>query len=445
MAVIDTGIGVPDEDRQIIFDDFHQSRRTIARGFGGLGLGLSICRRLVEMHGGEIAVHANDRAGTGSVFVVSLPTLQTDIDDMLRFCNGTVTIVTGEGGYVDAGLLRTLTQNHVVVEQMSIADTIERPIGMSASGTLLMNAAAVAAGGWQVIRQMKENAATRDRPVVLYAFGQAANASARVEYLSKPIGSAELIQVLQRKAGENSRAKTILVVDDDPDLLTMHASMIRNHFSACRVVTAAGGRDALELVRREAPDLILLDLMMPEMSGFDVLRELQGLEMARQVPVIVLTAKSVTREELDRLGRSVTAVLAKGVFTAEETLAHIQQTIDGDRPLAHEAQQLVRRALVYIHEHYGKPITRKNIAHQVHVSEDHLTRSFGRVLNMSPMTYLTRFRISRAKNLLDREEATIADVAAAVGFTSQFHFSDVFKKETGVSPSLYRRRVRTRS
>jgi len=134
-----------------------------------------------------------------------------------------------------------------------------------------------------------------------------------LEYLTKPINTPDLANALERLGCKESSAadddresscQTILIVDDDPGVLDMHAQIVRAKFPQDQVLLASGGREALQLLQTGHPNLVLLDLMMPEVDGFGVLEAMQKMETARQVPVIVISAKTLTEEEMTRLNRS---------------------------------------------------------------------------------------------------------------------------------------------
>jgi AraC-like DNA-binding protein len=133
----------------------------------------------------------------------------------------------------------------------------------------------------------------------------------------------------------------------------------------------------------------------------------------------------------------VVSVLEKGVFSVGETLEHIEDALDRSREMGTEARRMARRAMAYMHEHYGEPISRQDVASYVGLSERHLTRCFRREAGVPPMTYLNRYRVRRAKALLERGDRTVTEVAMEVGFSSGSYFSRVFGQEVGVSPSAY--------
>jgi YesN/AraC family two-component response regulator len=265
-----------------------------------------------------------------------------------------------------------------------------------------------------------------------------------IDYLTKPMGTAELAEALacqglldEEEHGEAE--KTVLVVDDELGVLEMHARVVQSQSPDCRVLRARNGREALEVVREEHPDLVLLDLMMPELDGFGVLEAMREEEMSRNIPVIVLTGQVLTEEDMARLNRGVASVLGKGLFSVEETLGHIEAALAHRRRLSVDTQRVVRRAMAYVHVHYAEQVPLKDIAAYVGLSEQHLIRSFRKEIGITPIDYLKRYRIRQAKALLEASDKTVTQVALEVGFTDSSYFARVFRREAGVSPSAYRR------
>lgn len=365
VMVSDTGLGIALDEQQVIFDEFRQSESSVARGYGGLGLGLAISKRLIEMHGGTIGVHSSGQEGGGSTFYFTLPTVKPLADQVL-------------------------------------------------SATLQ----------------------SRVKPGELVFSGLA------VGCLTKPIEPAELTQALDQHwlmAEGDLPLHTILVVDDEPNTLEMNARIVQSHSSSNRVLKAHHGREALDILERETVDLVLLDLQMPEMDGFSVLEMMRASERLRNIPVIVVTGKVLTETDMARLNRGVAAVLGKGLFSLDETTAHIRMALERKRRLSGEAQRLVRKAMAYIHEHYADPISRRDIAQHVSIAEDHLTFCFRQELGTTPIEYLQRYRIHQAKRLLKDSQRAITEVALDVGFSDSGYFSRIFRRITGMSPEAYRR------
>jgi YesN/AraC family two-component response regulator len=214
--------------------------------------------------------------------------------------------------------------------------------------------------------------------------------------------------------------------------------MVQSQSPAYRVLKARNGREALARLQETSVDLVLLDLMMPELDGFGVLEAMREVKATQQTPVIVLTAQTLSETDMARLNQGVATVLGKGLFSVEETLAHVEAALRRGRKLGSEAQRLVRKAMAYIHTHYTETLSRESLARYVGVSDDYLTRCFHQETGLAPMTYLNRYRINQAKLLLTEGRLNIAEVAEAVGFSDSNHFGRAFKREVGMSPSAYR-------
>lgn len=449
VAVSDTGLGIPAEEQQLIFDEFRQSDRTTARGYGGLGLGLAICKRLVELHGGTIGVQSSGKEGAGSTFTFTLPTMKGGLPSQetttRTLTQGqTVLMLTENPSCTDERLQGYLSRQGFAVKILPINENTDWMAQLIASppAAIVLDSQLASAQGWETMNLLKGNPATCDIPIMLYSLSQEQGSGSVLEldYLAKPIGTEELARALERQGLDGTDAeKIILIVDDEPAILEMHTRVVQAQFPSYRVLKARDGREALDLIRQEQPNLVLLDLMMPGLDGFSVLEAMQKEETSRRIPVIVLTGRVLTEEDMERLNRGVAAVLNKGLFSAEETLEHIAGALARKRKLGSEAQRLVRKAMAYIHEHYAQPLSREEIAYRVGVSSDYLTRCFRHELGVTPMAYLNRYRVHKAKLLLTTTKKTITEIALATGFSDNNYFSQVFRRETGQSPSAYRR------
>jgi CheY-like chemotaxis protein len=444
VRIRDTGLGIPLDEQESIFDEFHQSERTAQRGYGGIGLGLAISRRLVEMHGGRMGVRSTGEESSGSEFYFTLPTLQRPglAAPPVQPSSRQVLLLTEDIGRA-AAMRQHLTGRGFEVAELLVGDSTDwlEKTAAAAPGAFLLDYEPAAEQGWELVQLLKENPATQDIPVLFYSFlaGQEQGSFLELDYLTKPVGSAELAKAMERYGILDENCRTILIVEDDPCLLDLHSRLVQEHFPGCRLLEAGDGRAALEVMRREPPDLVLLDLMMPEVDGFQVLEAMRSRELTRSIPVIVLTGQILDSQAIERLRSGVVAVLGKGLFSAQEVLSQVEAALNRSKRLGSEAQRVVRRAMAYIHEHYADDISRDDLARHSGVSERYLTRCFRQETGVTPIVYLNRFRIQQAKILLESGQASVTEVALRVGFSDSSYFGRVFREEVGIPPGAYQR------
>jgi CheY-like chemotaxis protein len=447
VMVQDTGLGIPPADQDAIFDEFRQSQRSTARGHGGIGLGLAISKRLIELHQGTIGVYSSGEEGSGSTFYVRLPVAPSTHTDqpIPRQDRQQVILLSRDGagnGQLDAHLAHNEIQTTALIFDQG-GQWLERVIAMTPAA-IVLDADLASQAGWTVVKALKEQPATAEIPVLFYALSEEKDRGSllKVDYVSKDAAASQLTRALARH-GLLSTAKsadpTILIVDDEPGLLEAYTSIVRMHLPHCRVRCAQDGAEALQIVCQTQPDLILLDLMMPTMDGFEVMEAIRHGETTRHIPIIVLTGQVLTENDLARLNQGSAAILGKGLFSAQETLSQIDAVLARNKCVSSETQWLVRRAMAYVHDHYAEPISGADIATYVSVSQAHLIRCFNRELGITPVTYLNRWRIKQACAQLEASSDTVTEIAHASGFSSQSYFSRVFKDEMGTSPSAYRR------
>lgn len=444
VAVSDTGLGIAPAEQHTIFDEFRRSERSLSRGYGGLGLGLAICRRLIELHGGSIGVRSSGEEGSGSTFFFTLPIVPappTAIADFTLINERAVVVLTNRSGSGER-LREHLSQRGFEVRVIALEDTPTWSTSLSQPlpGAVILDSGLVPQQGWEVLKMLKSNPATQNTPVLFYSLEHDNGSVLELDYLTKPIASNELRQALDQQwpAGD-SGGKTILIVDDDPNTVEMHARLVQSHAREHRILKARHGREALDQLKREPVDLVLLDLMMPELDGFDVLAAMRDNPATRDIPVIVLTGQALTEKDMARLNHGVATVLRKGLFSVEETLAHLDAALERKRKLSADAQRLVRQAMAYLHEHYAEAISREDLARHVGMSDDYLTHCFRQEVGMTPIAYLNRYRVDQAKHLLKNTQQSITDIALAVGFSDSGYFSRVFRREVGLSPEAFRR------
>ncbi len=256
--------------------------------------------------------------------------------------------------------------------------------------------------------------------------------------LMKPTPSPNLKANRLSLANEKQN-KTILIVDDDPGTLELHARILRGHSATYHLLKARNGREALMLLRQTHVDLVLLDLRMPELDGFGVLEAMWEGEVTRHTPVIVLTAQVLNESDMARLDHEVVRVLEKGLFGVGEMLAHVEESLARSHTPVSDQQRVARRALAYFNTYFAEPdVSQESAAFSLGVSEDFLRDCFRKETGVTPIVYLNRCRVNQAKALLVSSRQSLAEVARAVGVSDRKYFERVFQREVGVSPSAYR-------
>jgi len=446
VEVSDTGMGIPTDEQEVIFDEFRRSERSVARGYGGMGLGLAITRRLIELHGGKIGVRSTGAEETGSTFYFSLPVMTYESPET-RDSHERSNIVLLLSENPSTKLQRHLQSRGFEVEVMDVShqpDWMNQVVSQP-PGAVVLDFQPATDRGWELMQLLKQNPETQDVPVLFYNLSAELTQGSilNMDYLAKPISRDELSQALERMGlfSEDKRS-TILVVDDDPNVLDMHVRMLENQVS-CNILRARNGKQALEIMQQQRPDLVLLDLMMPEMDGFELLQTMRKEEATRNVPVIVLSAQILTSQDMTRLQEGVAAVLGKGLFSVEEVLTQVETALSHSKRLGGQTSHTVRQAMAFIHEHYAEPISRADLARHVSITERYLTHCFRQEMNITPMAYINRYRVKRAKMLLEQGNLNITEVALAVGFSDGSYFNRVFREEVGLTPGAYQRGERT--
>lgn len=446
VSVSDTGPGIPPEEIETIFTEFYRSSYAVESGTSGIGLGLTITRELIEQHGGNIQVRSPGLLGRGSTFTFTLPILSTEAlppESVFPLVKpDTVVLVLALQGDEIEPLTSYLKLRgfHVVLCRVDERPDWLEQINAPTPAAVILSDRLASRSGWEITGRLKHQPQTAHLPILAFSLDAENNCGELLElnFLHKPLQAEQLNQELARLLPSFTAARTVLVVDDDPDVLSMHSRLVEQ--AGYRALTARNGREALRVLEQTHPDLILLDLLMPEMDGFAVLDLLHAREKTRNIPVIILTAHTLSEDELERCNRSVASILSKGLFSAEETLQHIEAALEQRSKLGLATRQLIRRAVAYIHTHYAEPITRDEIAAAIGISPDYLSDCFRQEMGITPSTYLRRYRIRQACELLRNTTLSITQIAQNVGFADSSHFTHTFQREMGMTPKAYRRK-----
>lgn len=336
ITVSDTGIGMTEEQKGKLFQAFTQADASITREFGGTGLGLAISKQVCEMMGGTIGIESE--LGKGTTFTVRLPAEvvapEPHIEDESSSAHTipdndtaeTILVIDDDPAVRDL-MLRLLDKEGFRVVTASSGDEGLRLAKEVRPTVITLDVLMPKMDGWAVLSALKSDSELAEIPVVMVTIVDDKNigfALGAVEYLNKPVDRNRLVSIL-RKLSAGRPTCRVLVVDDDPDA----RDMIRQtgQREGWSVTDAENGRVALERVAESRPDLIILDLFMPEMDGFQFIVELRNHVDYREIPVVVVTAKDITDEERQRLSGHVTKILQKGTFTHEELLTEVRSRV----------------------------------------------------------------------------------------------------------------------
>jgi len=339
-AVSDTGVGMTQAQMNKLFQAFSQADASTTRKYGGTGLGLTITRRFCEMMGGDIKVESQPDEGT--TFTILLPANVEPEDEPLAPAAPLEEIdvkTTGEAGLVlaidDDPAARDLIRRHLAKEGFLVETASGGEEGLEMARALKPEAITLdvmmpGMDGWAVLSALKADPELEGIPVVMVTMVDDKNigyALGAAEYLTKPIGRKPLADAVARFRADCPQCPhcRVLVVEDDETTLEMNRRTLEK--LGLGVVEARNGKEALAVLEREQPCLILLDLMMPVMDGFQFAAELRKHESWRSIPVIVVTAKELTREDRERLTGGVEKVLTKGALNREELLGEVRKQV----------------------------------------------------------------------------------------------------------------------
>jgi len=331
LRVSDSGIGISDEQRARLFRPFVQADSSTTRRYGGTGLGLAISQRFCEMMGGRIEVQS--QPGQGSTFTVRLPEkvrrLSRRALEADPLVEGALVLVIDDDQSTYATLSSTLSERGFRVEWARSGDDGLEAARQQRPQVIVLNINMPAKQGWSVLALLKEDQETAAIPVVIVTslddpeLGMTLGAT---DYLVKPIHPAHLIRTVRRWLTPSNDNFTVLVVDDDESMREIVERTLRG--AGYQVVTAANGNEGLRAVETLSPGLIVLDLMMPEMDGFEFLRRLKEDPRHCQLPVVVATAKQLSESEQKVLQESATRVIQKVAHSRAELMHIVERQVN---------------------------------------------------------------------------------------------------------------------
>ncbi len=330
IEVIDRGIGIRSDDQELIFDEFRQVDGGSTRNMGGTGLGLALVKRFVEMHGGRVEVESEP--GRGSLFRVVLPldgSAATDRRETERPISFNFTRAQAREAFLEPGRTVLVAEDDDVFFRALEGDLeaagyrvvraangddvldlalVETPIAISLDLVL------PGRDGWEVLKELKSDPRTAGIPVIIvslienHELGFALGAD---DYFLKPLDRERFLMRIKELTPQRAdfERSAVLVIDDDPqvhDYLDVELSE-----AGYRVHSAGGGKEGVELARSLRPDVIILDLIMDGVDGFQTAAELAREPLTAQTPILVFTSKELTMEDRRELAGPSTALLSK--------------------------------------------------------------------------------------------------------------------------------------
>jgi signal transduction histidine kinase/AraC-like DNA-binding protein len=430
--VQDTGLGIPADDQERIFEPFITAAQG-SRQVGGIGLGLSITRRLVALHGGSMSL--DSQPGQGSTFHIYLP-LPSLSDQMIPDTAQAqpVLLLISASGQPSAEIGELCQRQGLEVCHLRASDDLDSVLARIQPAALAWDLSGAHPGDWAMLCRLRNHPRLCRSPFILYGQERLGLTS----FLAKPAAGPALLEAINALCPATG-AGPILIVDDDPRALSLYQQAVHKGLPGHVVRTAKDGTAALEIMAQETPSLVILDLMMPGLDGFDTLDKMRADQQTRQVPVVILSNKLLSLDDVQRLEQHARVTLqSKGILSPAEIIATLSRALCGADTLPPQTSALVKQAVAYLHQNYTRPLARWEIAEAIGVNEDYLSRVFHRELGLSPWEYLNRYRIHQAKQLLRGTSESVKSVAHRVGFKDQAYFSRVFRHLTGVSPHAFR-------
>ncbi|MBA3580150.1 MAG: response regulator [Gemmatimonadaceae bacterium] len=339
ISVSDGGIGIAPAGMAQLFRPFSQIDGGLARKFEGTGLGLAMVKLLAELHGGTVAVQS--AVGQGSTFTVWVPVrtpepsplATTDIPQVAATPGERVALIV-EDDPKSAELIRAQLEAegfrvvHAGSAESALVVALQQPLALITLDIMLPNM-----DGWELLSRLKQVPDLQRVPIVMISIvadrskGFALGAAA---VMQKPLSRKELHDSLADMGllpAADGRKLKILIVDDDQKSVELIAAHVEDF--ASEILRAYTGADAIEIAHDAVPDLIFLDLMMPGVNGFDVAKALQADNRTMRIPILVVTAKSITTEDRARLHGYVNTILEKGEMNQKLFAAEIRRAMAG--------------------------------------------------------------------------------------------------------------------
>lgn len=329
-SVTDTGIGIAETNLPHIFDEFWQSDSSLTRKYQGTGLGLALTKKMLALLHGEIRVESREDAGSCFTFELPYVRPETTVPAELPVePPSTQPVLIVDDNQLAADLIATWLReagySAIIApsgeEALRLAQEV-KPIAITLDVLLPQM------DGWQVLHRLKQWEATKDIPIIICSiidnkeFGLSLGA---VDYMVKPVSRQMLLESLRSATQIHSNTRKILVIDDNPNDVALVEEILRTE--GFEVIKAYGGVEGLKKARAENPDLIMLDMLMPDLDGFDVMKLLRSNDATNNLPIVVFTAKELSPAERETLNSHIQGLVEKAKLEKETFIKMITRTL----------------------------------------------------------------------------------------------------------------------
>ncbi|MCU0568340.1 MAG: response regulator [Oculatellaceae cyanobacterium Prado106] len=353
ISVEDHGRGIPPEKQESIFERFQQVDSSDSRNHDGTGLGLTICRSIVQQHGGKIWVESIP--GQGSTFSFTLPLIQPNQPHALPLLqqfaeprsipsipSAPLVLICDDDPAILTLLETLLIQQGYRTHSVSSGKAAIAQAITLQPDAILLDLLMPEMDGWETMATLKQQPETCQIPIIICSIcaplGQHPTDPDFADWIPKPLDERSLFQVLRQVLSQTSGRARILLVEDDPDLAQVLISLFQSH--NVETFHAKTGREAIHLSQQIKPDLLILDLVIPEGNGFAVVEWLQQHDQLHNIPLVVYSAQDLDAMERDRLKLGHTEFLPKGQVTPEEFEQRVLKLLQQITSIAHHSPLL---------------------------------------------------------------------------------------------------------
>jgi CheY-like chemotaxis protein len=338
--VQDTGIGMKPEHCKKLFQAFSQADSSTTRKYGGTGLGLAITQNFINMMGGEVAVESE--YGVGSTFTLKLPQIARQVMSKAEeFDESTATVSSILVNPLHTKTVLVIDDNHhdrkflhryLSNEGYNVVMAVNGKQGLQMAKEIVpdmitLDVMMPEMDGWETLVALKNDPFLVNIPVVMSSIIEdrhLAQTLGAVDYLAKPVDKERLLKVVDKHIARSARGP-ILVIEDDPDTLEITCNLLVQ--AGWSVQAAENSIEAIEIIEKSPPMLILLDLMMPEMDGFEIIKKLRYHPQWQLIPIIVVTSVELSTSEYAQLSKQVQNIFQKGKYELQDLLNEVNEVV----------------------------------------------------------------------------------------------------------------------